>query len=69
MRILFLAAALFGLSACTTSRQAVRRAIAAADWRSVVTVAGIVMISVGTEKSVADSGFIPLRNMWCPQTM
>jgi hypothetical protein len=39
MRILFLAAALFGLSACTTSRQAVRRAIAAADWRSVVTVA------------------------------
>ena len=37
MRILFLVAILIGATACTTSRQAERRAIAAADWRSVVT--------------------------------
>jgi hypothetical protein len=41
MRTLFLAAAVagltVGLAACTTNRQAVRRALAAADWRSVAT--------------------------------
>ena len=37
MRILLLAVAALGLAACTTSRQAERRAVAAADWRSVVT--------------------------------
>ena len=37
MRILFLAALLLALPACTTARQAERRAVEAADWRSVVT--------------------------------
>jgi hypothetical protein len=30
---------------------------------SVTIVAGIVMIRVGTENSVAEKGFIPLKNM------
>lgn len=37
MRILLVSAALVGLTACTTTRQSERRAIAAADWRSVAT--------------------------------
>lgn len=37
MRILPLAALLIALSACTTTKQAERRAVEAADWRSVVT--------------------------------
>jgi len=32
-------------------------------------VAGIVMIRVGTENTVAENGFIPLRNMWWPHTV
>ena len=35
----------------------------------VTIVAGIVITSVGTENSVAENGFIPLRNMWWPQTV
>ena len=37
MRILSLAAIVLALGACTTTRQAERRALEAADWRSVVT--------------------------------
>jgi hypothetical protein len=37
MRILILAAVAIALGACTTTRQAERRAVEAADWRSVVT--------------------------------
>jgi len=35
----------------------------------VMIVAGIVIIRVGNEKTRAENGFMPLRNMWCPQTM
>ena len=35
----------------------------------VMIVAGIVMINVGNEKTKAEKGFIPLRNMWWPQTI
>ena len=35
----------------------------------VMMVAGIVMIKVGNENISEEKGFIPLTNMWCPQTM
>ncbi len=35
----------------------------------VMIVAGIVITSVGKENTSDENGFIPLTNMWCPQTM
>src|SRR5882762_2807688 len=35
----------------------------------VMIVAGIVMVSVGNEKSSDENGFMPLTNMWCPHTI
>ena len=32
-------------------------------------VAGMVITSVGKENINEENGFIPLINMWCPQTM
>src|SRR5256885_16970062 len=36
---------------------------------SVMIVAGIVIVSVGKENNKEENGFIPLTNMWCPQTI
>src|SRR5436853_7262249 len=36
---------------------------------SVMIVAGIVIVSVGKENNNEENGFMPLTNMWCPQTI